>query len=101
MTSGRLPMRPPSAPVKGETTSGMSVHGSVSTPGADGRVAVHLREVLDDHEEGPEHREVEREAGAVGGREAGPAEERERQHRGGRAALLEHEQRPAAAAPAA
>ncbi len=44
--------------------------------GADGRVAVHLREVLDDDEEGSEHREVEREAGAVGSGEAGPAEER-------------------------
>ncbi len=32
MTSGRLPMRPPSAPVKGETMSGRSVQGSISTP---------------------------------------------------------------------
>ena len=30
--SGRLPMRPPSAPVKGETASGRIVQGSVSTP---------------------------------------------------------------------
>ena len=30
--SGRLPMRPPSAPVKGETASGRRVQGSVSTP---------------------------------------------------------------------
>ena len=31
-TSGRLPMRPPSAPVNGDTTSGRIVHGSVSMP---------------------------------------------------------------------
>ena len=59
--------------------------------GLDRAVALHLREVLDDHEERSEHGEVEGEPGAVRGCEAGAAEEAERQHRRGRAPLLRDE----------
>ena len=65
----------------------MIVHGSVQTPIITGLSCRHAAEELHDHQERGEHRELEREAGRVGGGEAARREQPQRQHRRARARL--------------